>query len=76
MFENLGQLIIGVCAVFLGIGILWALILGLKQIGLHFRDYRNYRGSVLSREEAAEVKELVEAMRAKMSTEKAAGAKA
>lgn len=65
---------IGVFAVILGIAVLWALLLGLKQIGLHFRDYRTYRGSVLTRDEAAEVKQLVEAMRAKMSAEKAAQA--
>lgn len=72
MYENLGQIMIGVFAVILGIAVLWALLLGLKQIGLHFRDYRTYRGSVLTRDEAAEVKQLVEAMRAKMAAEKAA----
>jgi cytochrome bd-type quinol oxidase subunit 1 len=72
MYENLSQIMVGVFAVILGIGVLWALLLGFKQIALHFKDYKNYRGSVLSKEEAAEVKELVEAMRAKMQAEKAA----
>lgn len=73
MYENISQVMMGAMAVIIGIGILWALLLGFKQIYLHFKDYKTFRGSVLSREDAAEVKELVVAMRAKMLAEKAAG---
>jgi hypothetical protein len=72
MFENLGQIMIGVFAVIFGIAVIWALILGMKQIGLHFKDYNTYRGNVLSRDEAAEVKEAIEAYRTAKKAEKAA----
>ena len=76
MYNQLGQIMIGVFAVILGIAVIWALILGLKQIGLHFREYKLYRGSFLKPEDAAEVKEAIEAYRLQKKAEKAAGVKA
>lgn len=66
----------GVAAVLCGFVILWALTLGLRQIGAQFRQFKAAKKVTLSPEEAAEVKEAINAYRMAKKSEKAANAQA
>lgn len=60
--SNLTEIFAGVFVVLLGIGILWALMLGFKQIGVYIQSA--FRGKEqLTRAEAAEIRELAESVR-------------
>lgn len=65
---------IGVIAVILGFFFIWALILGLAALGQKFKamNTASKLKFSLSPEDASEVKESIEWLRAKMKAEKAA----
>lgn len=62
MTDQVISALIGGFVILAGIGLLWALMLGLKQIGVYIRN--TFRGNTMpSAEEMAEFKQNVEAVR-------------
>ncbi len=62
----------GTAAFIFGLIILWALVLGLKQIGLIIRQMKVAKKVTLSPEEASEIREAIDAYRMAKKAEKAA----
>lgn len=74
--DQLINVAFGVAAVIFGFVLLWALVLGLKQIGLQVRQFKAAKKVTLSPEEASEVREAIDAYRMAKKAEKAAETKA
>jgi hypothetical protein len=72
--HNIADIMIGVAAVILGFFFLWALVLGMKELGRQFRSYKAAAKVTLSPEEASEYREAIDAYRMLKKAEKAADA--
>ena len=60
--EQIVQVLAGIFAILIGLGVLWALLLGIKQIGSYMRTA--FRGNEsISRKEADEIKQSIEALK-------------
>lgn len=66
----------GAAALLFGFFILWALLLGLKEMGRYFRSVKIAKTFTMSPEEAAEVREAIDSYRMIKKAEKTAEAKA
>jgi len=73
--HNIADIMLGVAAVILGFFFLWALVLGLKELGRQFRSYKAVSKVTLSPEEASEVREAIDAYRMQKKAEKAVDVK-
>lgn len=74
--DQLINVAFGVIAVIIGFFLIYALMLGLKQLGAQFRSIKAAKKVTLSPEEAAEVREAIDAYRLAKKAEKAANAQA
>lgn len=65
----------GAAAILFGFFLIWVIFLGLKEVGRYFKSVKIAKSFTLSPEEAAEVREAIDAYRMAKKAEKAAESK-